>query len=299
MAHTLRLKQTYRPARSGAMATIAAARVLAEEQALALRAAESGVAAPERGRIARDVVPAAEPHQEKNAATNDERSPAARTRRCAAGASNSSAAKRLSVGESTGVAFGMAPAPRAHLYLAASTATGVSVVYGYAGMPWAKRCSAASSTSTSPASETTMGFSMPCSHLVDDLDHLGCEHHRWRDDRVPVAEYQRMDAWVFEPELDRVLVRLRRLAAGDIDRVASGTEGRDELRNAASRSAGIAISDRPLSTCASESSTPEPPAPVMMSTFSPLGVGGNRASESSRSRKLRARITPDCFSTSS
>ena len=57
-----------------------------------------------------------------------------------------------------------------------------------------------------------------------------------------------MDAWVFEPELDRVLVRLRRLAAGDIDRVASGTEGRDELRNAVSRSAGIAISDRPLST---------------------------------------------------
>jgi hypothetical protein len=41
MAHTLRWKQTYRPTRSGAMTTIgAAARLLAEEQALALRAAE-------------------------------------------------------------------------------------------------------------------------------------------------------------------------------------------------------------------------------------------------------------------
>ena len=45
------------------------------------------------------------------------------------------------------------------------------------------------------------------------------------------------------------------------------------LRNAASRSGGIAISVRSLSTQASDSSTPEPPAPVMMTTFSPLGVG--------------------------
>ena len=35
----------------------------------------------------------------------------------------------------------------------------------------------------------------------------------------------------------------------------------------------MAISLRPLSTQASDSSTPEPPAPVMMTTFSPFGVG--------------------------
>ena len=40
-------------------------------------------------------------------------------------------------------------------------ATGISVVYGYAGIPWANRCSAASSTSTSPASEATIGFWIP------------------------------------------------------------------------------------------------------------------------------------------
>jgi len=53
------------------------------------------------------------------------------------------------------------------------------------------------------------------------------------------------------------------------------------LRNAASRSAGIAISDNPLSTQASESSTPEPPAPVMITTLLPFGVGkhGNTACE--------------------
>lgn len=41
MAHALRWKQTYLPTRSGAIATLgAAARVIAEEQALALCAAE-------------------------------------------------------------------------------------------------------------------------------------------------------------------------------------------------------------------------------------------------------------------
>ena len=45
------------------------------------------------------------------------------------------------------------------------------------------------------------------------------------------------------------------------------------LRKAASRSGGIAISDSPLSTQASDSSTPEPPAPVMITTLLPLGVG--------------------------
>src|SRR5882724_7413633 len=57
------------------------------------------------------------------------------------------------------------PAPRAHLYLAPSTATGISVEYGYAGMPWANRYSAASSTWTSPASEATIGFSMPLAFI--------------------------------------------------------------------------------------------------------------------------------------
>src|SRR5579872_4009768 len=44
------------------------------------------------------------------------------------------------------------------------------------------------------------------------------------------------------------------------------------LRKAASRSGGIDISDNPLSTQESDSSTPEPPAPVMISTVSPFGV---------------------------
>src|SRR5439155_10812705 len=59
----------------------------------------------------------------------------------------------------------MRPAPRAHLYLAPSTATGISVEYGYAGMPWANRYSAASSTWTSPASEATIGFSKPLAFI--------------------------------------------------------------------------------------------------------------------------------------
>ena len=217
------------------MATIRAPprAVLAEEQALALRAAEK--AASPRQSVAElraMYVPTANRTRKRTRATKRRNPPAeaAGTRRRSAPVLTAQSDYR--VGESTGAALGIAPAPRAHLYLAPSTATGVSVVYGYAGMPWAKRCSAASSTSTSPASETDDGLLDAFgSHLVDDLDHLGCEHHRWRDDRVPVAEYQRMDAWVFEAELDRVLVRLRRLAAGDIDRVARGTEGRMNLRN--------------------------------------------------------------------
>src|SRR5581483_942117 len=53
------------------------------------------------------------------------------------------------------------PAPRAHLYFAPRTSTGISVEYGYAGMLCAKRYSDASSTSTSPASDTTTGLSIP------------------------------------------------------------------------------------------------------------------------------------------
>ncbi len=73
------------------------------------------------------------------------------------------------------------------------------------------------------------------------------------------------------------------------------------LRNAASRSGGIAINERPLSTTESDNNTPEPPAPVMISTFSPFGVGstGMPRANSSNCRSERARITPDCFSTSS
>src|SRR5665213_3522573 len=65
--------------------------------------------------------------------------------------------------------------------------------------------------------------------LLDHFDDEPCEDHRRRHDRVPVAEDQRVDAVVLEPEPDRVLVRLRRLAAGDVDGVAGRPERRDEL----------------------------------------------------------------------
>src|SRR4051812_27734937 len=53
------------------------------------------------------------------------------------------------------------PAARAHRYLAPSTATGFSVVYGYATIRLSYRYSQARSTSTSPASEATTGLSIP------------------------------------------------------------------------------------------------------------------------------------------
>src|SRR5260370_405520 len=64
---------------------------------------------------------------------------------------------------------------------------------------------------------------------------------------------------------------------------------------------GFLIRERPLSTTESDSSTTEPPAPVMISTFSPFGVGstGMPRANSSNCLKLRARITPDCLNTSS
>jgi hypothetical protein len=74
------------------------------------------------------------------------------------------------------------------------------------------------------------------------------------------------------------------------------------LRKAASRSSGIGLNSfRPLSTQESDSSTPEPPAPVMITTFSPFGVGriGTPRASSSIWRRLLARITPDWRSTSS
>ena len=65
--------------------------------------------------------------------------------------------------------------------------------------------------------------------------------------------------------------------------------------------AGMGINVKLLSTHASDRSTPDPPAPVMMTIFSPLGVGriGTPRAKSSKSRKLRARITPICLNTSS
>ena len=64
--------------------------------------------------------------------------------------------------------------------------------------------------------------------------------------------------------------------------------------NASLRSSGISISCSPLLKLASDSSTPEPPAPVMMTTFSPFGVGriGRQRANWSSSCSPRARTTP-------
>lgn len=69
MAHALRWKQTYLPTRNGAIATISAtARVIAEEQALALRAAEKATSSRQSVAELRAMyLPAAEPQQEENA----------------------------------------------------------------------------------------------------------------------------------------------------------------------------------------------------------------------------------------
>ena len=68
MAHALRWKQTYLPTRTGAIATIsAAARMIAEEQALALRAAEKAASSRQSVAELRAMyLPAGEPQQEKN-----------------------------------------------------------------------------------------------------------------------------------------------------------------------------------------------------------------------------------------
>ena len=69
MAHALRWKQTYRPTRSGAITMISdAARMIAEEQALALRAAEKAASPRQSAAELRAMyLPASEPQQEKNA----------------------------------------------------------------------------------------------------------------------------------------------------------------------------------------------------------------------------------------
>lgn len=69
MAHTLRLKQTYRPTRSGVSSTIgAAARAIAAEHELALRAAEKA-ALPRQSvaEVRAMYVPACEPEPENDA----------------------------------------------------------------------------------------------------------------------------------------------------------------------------------------------------------------------------------------
>jgi hypothetical protein len=73
------------------------------------------------------------------------------------------------------------------------------------------------------------------------------------DDRVPVAQDERVDAIVFEPQANRILVRERRLAARDIDGISGSPERWNEFLNASSRSAGNFISERPASTHESES----------------------------------------------
>jgi hypothetical protein len=99
------------------------------------------------------------------------------------------------------------------------------------------------------ASEATIGLTDALGlHLVLDLDHVAREHHRRRHDRVPVAEDQRVDAVVFQAQLHRVDVGDRRLATGDVDRVAGRAERRDELAERRVQIVGIGMSDRPLST---------------------------------------------------
>ena len=69
MAHALRWKQTYLPTRSGAIATISAtARMIAEEQAVALRAAEKAASSRQSVAELRAMyLPADEPLQKKDA----------------------------------------------------------------------------------------------------------------------------------------------------------------------------------------------------------------------------------------
>jgi hypothetical protein len=64
--------------------------------------------------------------------------------------------------------------------------------------------------------------------------------------------------------------------------------------NAASRSGGIAMSFNPQSVQASASSTPEPPAPVTISTFSPLGVGriGRQCAGVAGAQRFRRSVPP-------
>src|SRR5450755_467429 len=66
-------------------------------------------------------------------------------------------------------------------------------------------------------------------HVLHHLDHQSRKYHRWRDDRVPVAEYERVDALILEAEAHGVLIGRGRFATGNVDRVAGRTKRRDEF----------------------------------------------------------------------
>ncbi len=55
------------------------------------------------------------------------------------------------------------------------------------------------------------------------------KYHRWRNDRVPIAEDERMYARVLETQAHGILVCSRRLAAGDVDGISGGAKRRDEF----------------------------------------------------------------------
>src|SRR2546421_3374128 len=64
------------------------------------------------------------------------------------------------------------------------------------------------------------------------LDHLaqeGGKHHGRRNDGVPVAEDEGVNALVVQGQLDGVTVGGGWLTTGDIDRIARGPKGWDEL----------------------------------------------------------------------
>ena len=135
-------------------------------------------------------------------------------------------------------------------------------------------------------------------HLVDDLDHELREHHRRRDDRVPVAEDQRVDARILEAEADRVLVGLRRLAAGDVDRIAGGAERRDELaerrveigRHRHQREPVVDARVRQQHARAARAGDDDDVLALRR------GQHGNRRARTRADRAApRARITPDCL----
>src|SRR5262249_12395146 len=73
--------------------------------------------------------------------------------------------------------------------------------------------------------------------LVDTLgaeffDHLSSklrEHHRRRDYRMPIAEYQRMNARILESQRDCIAVGGRRFATCDIDRISRRAKSWNEF----------------------------------------------------------------------
>src|SRR5690606_27806697 len=124
--------------------------------------------------------------------------------------------------------------------------------------------------------------------------HLGAPgqrgHHRLVDARGPGLRHHVRDHLGADPRRGGAGVPVAQARPG----LPAAPNGGMTARNASSRSGGISISDMPLSTTASESSTPDPPAPVMMTTFSPAGAGstGSARPYSSSSLSPGARTTP-------